>query len=126
MAAKHAQGEFVDAWLQHGPKVPVEVAGLVLVGTLFMCHISVKQAIGVSHVVVVVSLDQGEERLRHIGPLVCLWGRRCRRRGPLGAAPPPGEAEAAPARVPGCLGFVSRALADASAPFSAPTRAGHF
>lgn len=127
MAAKHAQGEFVDAWLQQGPKVPVEVAGLVLVVvTLLLSHIAVKQAIGVRRVVVVVSPDQGEERLRHVAPLVCLWGRRRRRGRPLGAAPPPGEAEAAPASVPGCLGFVSRALVDASAPFGAPTRAGHF
>lgn len=76
MAAKHTQGELVDSGLQHGSEVPLEVAGLVLLRATvasFARHIAVEQAIGISRVVVVVSLDQGEERLRHIAPLVCLW-----------------------------------------------------
>lgn len=129
MAAKHTQGEFVDSGLQHGSKVPLEVTGLVLLRAIvssFACHIAVEQAIGISCVVVVVSLDQGEERLGQIAPLVCLWRRRSRWGWPLGAAPPPGEAEAAPASIPGCLGFVRWALVNASALFGTARWAGHF
>lgn len=128
MAAKHSQGEFVDSGLQHGAQVPLEVAGLVLLGASgasFARHLAAQQAIGIRRVFVVVGLDQGEERLRQIAPLV-RPGRRRRRRGrPLGAAPPPGEAEAAPASVPGRLGFVRRALLNGSALFGAARRAVH-
>lgn len=129
MAAEHPQGEFVDSGLQHGSQVPLEVAGLVLLRATVRSlagHIAVKQTIGISRVLVVVSLDQGEERLRQIAPLVCLWRWRSRWGRPLGAAPPPGEAEAAPASMPLSLGFVSRALVNASALFGTASWAGHF
>ncbi len=129
VTAKHAQGELVDPGLQHGSKLPLEVGGVVLWGLLvapFALHIGVQQAIWIRCVVVIVSLDQGEERLGDIGPLFCLRGRGTRGGRPLGATSPSGEAEAAPAAVPGRLRFVGRALADASLVICAPGEAGHF
>lgn len=73
-----------------------------------------------------MSLDQGEERLGQLAPLLRLWRRRGGWGRPLGAAPPPGEAEAAPASIPGRLRFVSGALADASALLRTARQAGHF
>lgn len=129
MTAKHAQGELVDPRLQHGPKLPLEVGGLVLWHAIIPPVIlwgGVQQAIRIGCVVVIVSLHQGEERPGHIGLLVCLrgWGSRGGR--PLGTTPPSWETEAAPAAVPGCLRFVRRALTDAPVLAYAPGGAGHF
>lgn len=129
MTAKHAQGELVDPGLQQGSKLPLEEGGLVLrlvLVTSFALHVGVQQAIGICCVVVIVSLDQGEERLGDIGPLLCLRGGGTRGARPLGATSPSGEAEAAPAAVPGRLRFVGRALADASLVICTPGEAGHF
>ncbi len=117
VASKHAQGELVDPGLQHGAKLPLEVGGLVHRGVIlasFIVHVGVQQAVRICCVVIIVSLDQGEERLGHISPLVCLRGGGGRGARPLGATSPPGEAEAAPAAVPGGVQFVNRALTDAS------------
>lgn len=131
MTAKYAQGELVDPGLQHGSKLPLEVGGLVLLdlgAIVSPCalRVGVQQAIGIGCVVVIVSLDQGEERIGHIAPLVCLRGRGSRGGRPLGATPPFREAEAAPAAVPGWLWFESRALTDASLVICTPGGAGHF
>lgn len=129
MTAKHAQGELVDPRLQHGSKLPLKVGGLVLwhaIITPFILWGGVQQAIRIGCVVVIVSLHQGEERPGHIGLLVCLRGWGCRGGSPLGATSPSWETEAAPAAVPGCLWFVSRALIDAPVLAYAPGGASHF
>lgn len=131
VAAEHAQGELVDSGLQHGAKLPLEVGGLVrlpvtTVHPIVAVFTGVQQAVWVCRVVVVVGLDQGEEGLGDVAPLVRAR-RRCRRRGGLlGGAPPLGEADAAPAAVAGGLRFVSRTLAVTLPAISTSGRAGHF
>lgn len=130
VAAKHAQGELIDAGLQQRAQLLLEVGGLVLKdlvhATTFALAVDVQQAVGVGRVVIVVGLDQGEERPGHVGPLFCLWRRGGWRGGPLGTAPPPGEAEAAPAAVPGDLRFVGRTFPDDLLLLcGGPGRAGH-
>lgn len=129
MAAKHAQGELVDPRLQHGPKLPLEIGGLVLLEVtvpVFALRVGVQQAIGISSVVVIVSVDQGEECLRQVTAIVCLRGGCSRGTYPLGAAPPSGEAEAAPALELGRLWLMSRALTDASLLVCTPGGTRHF
>ena len=128
VTAKHAQGELVDPRLQHGAELPLEVGGLVRLDLLdahLALHVGVQQAVGIRRVVVIVRLDQGEERPGHLAPLLWPRGRGCGRGRPLGAASPPREAEAAPAAVPGGLLFVRRALAGAFLVICAPGEA-HF
>lgn len=91
VTAKHAQGELVHPRLQHGAKLPLEVGGLVLWGVVvstFTLPVDVQQAIRVSRIVIVVSLDQGEERLGHLTPLLALWGWGARGACPLGRSFP--------------------------------------
>lgn len=128
MTAKHAQGELVDPWLQHGSKLPLEIAGpvLLVISLPFAHPVGVQQSIRISCVVIIVSFHQGEESLCHITPLVCLRGWCSRWGCSLGTTPPSGEAEAAPASVPGCLQFVSRALTDSSLFICSSGGAGHF
>lgn len=87
VATEHAQGELVDPGLQHRPQLHLEDGGLVRGGScavaLSFAHpVGVEQAVRIGRVVVIVSLDQGEERLGHIGPLLWLRGR-----GPRGGRP---------------------------------------
>lgn len=129
MASKHAQGELVDPWLQHRAKLLLEVGGLVLDEVIIapVAHTSgVQCAIGVGDVVVVVRLDQGEQGPGHVAPLLCFRGWGAWRGGPLGAAPPSGEVEAAPAAVPGGLRLVYWAFPDDLLVIYAPGGAGHF
>lgn len=128
MTAKHAQGELVDPRLQHGSKLPLEIAGLVLLVIFlpFAHPVGVQQSIRISCVVIIVSFHQGEESRCHITPLVCLRGWCSRWGRSLGTTPPSGEAEAAPASVPGCLQFVSRALIDSPLFVCSSGGAGHF
>lgn len=131
VAAEHAQGELVDSGLQHGAELPLEVGGLVrlaaaAVHPVVAVRAGVQQAVGVRRVVVVVGLDQGEEGLGDVAPLVRPRGRGRRRGVLLGAAPPLGEADAAPAAVAGGLRFVSRTLAVALPAITTSGGAGHF
>lgn len=125
MTAKHAQGELVDTRLQHGAKLLLEESGLfpegVLHASTWLC-VLVQQAIGICRVIVIMSLDQGEERLGD----VALRGRGPGRSCPLGAASPSWEAGGSPAVVSGSLWFVNRTLTDASLAIYTPRRTGHF
>lgn len=128
MTAKHAQGELVDPGLQHGAKLPLEEVGPRLWGlitTFFALPINLHQAIRVSRVVVIVSLDQREKCPGHITPLLCLWGGGARGACLLGTTSPSREAKIAPAAVPGGLRFVSRALAAFLVVYT-PGGAAHF
>lgn len=129
VASEHAKGELVDARLQHGAELLLEVGGLVLEEVVVapLAHTGgVQGAVGVGHVVVVVRLDQGEQGPGHLTPLLCFWGGGPRRGGPLGAAPPSGEVEAAPAAVPGGLRLVYWAFPHDLLVIYAPGGAGHF
>lgn len=113
VTAEHAQGELVDPGLQHGAELLLEVGGLVLrlaIAVSFALSVGLQEAIRIRCVVVIVSLDQGEERLAHVAPLLCLRGRGGRRGCPLGRTSPFGEAKTAPAAVPGRLRFGARAV----------------
>lgn len=128
VAAEHAQGELVDTRLEHGAKLLLEVCGLILQEVLqpnFGLSIDIQGAFWVCCVVIIVGLDQGEERLGNLTSL-CLWRRggwRCR---PLGAASPSWETEAVPAAVPGDLRFVSWTFPSFSLFIYTPRRACHF
>lgn len=117
VAAEHAQRELVDPRLQHGAKLLLEVGGLALRHVITIAitislgvSVGVQEAIGIRCVVVVMSLDKGEERLAHVAPLVCLWGGGWRWGCPLGPSSPSGEAETAPVAVPGRLRLVTWAF----------------
>lgn len=129
VAAEHAQGELVDPWLQHGAKLLLEVGGLVL-QELIIAHLAhtggVQGAVGVSDVVVVVRLDQGEQGPGHIALLLCLRGGGTWRGVPQGAASPSGEVEAAPAAIPGGLRLVSWTFTDDFLVIYTPGRTRHF
>lgn len=130
MTAKHAQGELVDPRLQHGAELLLEVVGGCVLwdvtDTYFILTVAVQQTIRVCCVVIVVSLDQGEEGLCHIASLLCLRGGGARGTGSLGSTSPSGEAEAAPAAVPGGLSFVSGTLTGPFLVTCTPRRAAHF
>lgn len=131
VTSKHAKGELVDPGLQHGPKLFLEVGGLILFiffFTSFALCVGVQQTIRICCVVIVVSLDQGEERLGHIRLLICFRGWGTRGACPLRTTSPPGETEAAPAAIPRCLRFVSWAFMDTFLVVCTPLDilAGHF
>lgn len=129
VAAKHAQGELVDPWLQHGAKLLLEVGGLVLkkvIDSSIAFVVGVKQTIRVCYVVIIVGLDQGEEFTAHIVPLLCLWGGGAWGGCPLGTTSPSGKAEAAPAGIPRNLTFASWAFTNAFLIINTSAGAGHF
>lgn len=128
VAAEHAQGELVDAGLQHGSQLLLEVCGLVELDFLVVVvfnPVEVQQPSGVGRVVVVVRLDQREERLAHVVALVRLGGGRPGAAGLLGGAAPSGEAKAAPAAVARRVGFVTGTLSEPFLVTQAPGRAAH-
>lgn len=95
VAAEHAQRELVDAGLQHGAELLLEVRGLILqlvIQADFALCAHVQAAVRVCRVVVIVGLDQSEESPGNVASLLGLWRGGARRSRPLGAAPPSGEA----------------------------------